>query len=319
MSDSPILSLGEALVEFLAAPDAATTDGARRWRQYAGGGPATYAAAAVRCGRQAALITRVGDDCFSEFMVDALTHEGVDVSGVRRVAGRQIGLCFHAVTDGRTKLLFHRRDSAATTLEPGDIDAGRLATAAALHVPGTVMQISPSARETARHAITTARDLGVVVSFDPNIRTIPGGTEAAAAFEEAVACADLVMPTLAEATVITGKQNPEDAARELRARGPKLVAVTLAAQGCVMLAEGDAHPVHCPGYEVDVVEVTGAGDCHAAAMTVGYLAGWDPPRIGAFANAAGALAVTAVGHFGDALPTLARIQALLDHGRRRSP
>lgn len=314
MIDGPILSLGEALVEFMPEPAGGTMREAQVWRKYAGGGPATYAAAAVRCGRQAALITHVGEDPFSDFMVDALLEEGVDVSAIRRLEGRQIGLCFHECIDGHTNLIFHRRDSAATTLAPHDIDPRRLAGAAALHVPGTTMQISPSAMEAALFAIAEARNAGVIISFDPNTRAILGGTETAAVFEQALAVADIVTPTLEEAAAITGKQEAVDAARELRARGPKLVAVTLAAQGCVVLAEGDTEPVYCPGYDVDVVEPTGAGDCHAAATMVGYLAGWDPARIGAFANAAGAIAVTAMGHFGDALPTLERMQALIERG-----
>ena len=91
---APVLSLGEALVEFMPEPAGQSMGGALNWRKYAGGGPATYAAAVVRCGRPAALITRLGDDAFSDFLVDALAEEGVDVSRVLRVPGRQAGVCF---------------------------------------------------------------------------------------------------------------------------------------------------------------------------------------------------------------------------------
>jgi 2-dehydro-3-deoxygluconokinase len=312
MTDGPILALGEALVEFMPEPVGASMHGASQWHKFAGGGPATYAAAAVRCGHDAALITHVGTDPFSDFMIAALVEENVDVSAIRQIESRQIGLCFHECIDGQTHLIFHRRDSAATALTPADIDAEAIASAAALHVPGTTMQISASALETSRVAMATARAAGVPISFDPNIRSILGSTETADAFEEALASADVVTPTLEEAAAITGKEEAFDAARELRARGPKLVAVTLAAEGCVVLTEGDREPVFCPGYRVDVVEPTGAGDCHAAATMVGFLKNWDPDRIGAFANAAGAIAVTAMGHFGVALPTRQRIEALIE-------
>jgi 2-dehydro-3-deoxygluconokinase len=318
MTDGPILALGEALVEFMPEPVGASMHAASQWHKYAGGGPATYAAAAVRCGHDAALITHVGTDPFSDFMIAALVEENVDVSAIRQIESRQIGLCFHECIDGQTHLIFHRRDSAATALTPADIDAEAIASAAALHVPGTTMQISPCALEASLAAIDAARAAGITVSFDPNIRVIPGGTETAAVFEQALAAADVVTPTLEEAAAITGKENADDAARELRARGPKLVAVTLAAKGCVVLAEGDTEPVYCAGYDVDVVEPTGAGDCHAAATMVGYLAGWDPARIGAFANAAGAIAVTAMGHFGDALPTLERMEEMIRSASARS-
>ena len=133
-------------------------------------------------------------------------------------------------------------------------------------------------------AIRLAREAGVVVSFDPNVRSILGSQETGRATEEALASADLITPTLEEATAITGQTDPFAAARELRARGPKLVAVTLAADGAVLLADGE--PLLCPGYEVEIVEPTGAGDCHAAAAMVGYLSGWALEELGLFANAA---------------------------------
>ena len=64
--------------------------------------------------------------------------------------------------------------------------------------------------------------------------------------------------------------------------------------------------------EVAVVEPTGAGDVHAAAMMIGLLSGWELERTGRFANAAGALAVTAMGHLGEALPTPESILSMLD-------
>ena len=86
------------------------------------GGPATYAAALVRLGQPAALLTKVGADSFSDFLLDALRDEGVDTSHIGRESDRQIGLCYHECIDGRTSLHFYRHDSAATCLAPDDVD-----------------------------------------------------------------------------------------------------------------------------------------------------------------------------------------------------
>lgn len=311
-----VLALGEALVEFLPVTDPGA--GAAAWERFAGGAPVTYAAAVVRFGRTAALVSRFGQDAASEFLLHALMEEGVDVSRIVRVPDRQMGLCFHQHNGDSTELLFQRSESAATTLEPADLNGTCFDDVVALHVPGTTMQISLSALQTCLAAIASARSSGRIVSFDPNIRDI-GGSTPAAAFEQATAASHIVTPTQQEAEAITGQHDAMDAARALRDMGPDLVAVTLAADGCIMFAAGDSQPVHCPGFVVPVVEPTGAGDCHAAATMVGYLAGWDPPRIGAFANAAGALAVTARGHLGEALPTLERIEALIHQQKVRQP
>ena len=303
------MALGEALVEFMPAPVGQTMAAGRHFDKFAGGAPATYAAALVRLGTRAGLITRIGEDPFSDFLLDALTAEGVEVDLIRRLPDRQIGLCFHECLEGETSLIFYRRDSAATTMAPEDIDGEAIRSAVALHVPGVALQISEGAKEACLTAIRMAAEASVPVSFDPNMRNLLGGTDTARAMEEALSLADLVTPTLEEAAAITGRQDPADAAAELRARGPGLVAVTLAAEGAV-LAAGD-EVITCPGFAVDVVEPTGAGDVHAAAMMIGMLNGWELEKMGRFANAAGALAVTAMGHLEDALPTLEAIQRLL--------
>ena len=317
MSDSrsrggAVLVVGEILTEFMPACIGQSMSGAVHFDKFAGGAPATYAAQIAACRRPARILSKVGKDPFSTFELDALIAAGVDVSLVSRLPDRQIGLCFHQCLDGLTSLIFYRHDSAASTLCPDDIDPEAIRSAAALHVPGTTMQISESAMAASLKAIRLAREAGVVISFDPNVRSILGSLETSRAAEEAMAAADLMTPTLEEARAITGKADPYEAARELRARGPQLVAVTLAAEGAVLLAEGDA--VLCPGYQVEVIEPTGAGDCHAAATMVGFLNGWDLERIGDFANAAGAHAVTAMGHLGPALPSLEQIRALQERG-----
>ena len=311
---APVLVLGEVLTEFMPARLGETMSGAVHFDKFAGGAPATYAAQIAACGPPSGIISKVGEDPFSTFLLNALLDAGVDVSHIARLPDRQIGLCIHQCIDQVTSLIFYRNDSAASTLGPDDIDAATIRSAAALHVPGTTMQISESAMAASLRAIRLAREEGVVVSFDPNARTILGSQETGRATEEALACADVVTPTLEEAAAITGQTDPFAAARELRARGPELVAVTLAAEGAVLLADGE--PLLCPGYEVEVVEPTGAGDCHAAAAMVGYLSGWDLERLGLFANAAGAHAVTAMGHLGPALPSLEQIAALQERGHR---
>jgi 2-dehydro-3-deoxygluconokinase len=193
-------------------------------------------------------------------------------------------------------------------MSAADIPEDAVRSASALHVPGVALQISDSAKECCLTAMRLAANASVPVSFDPNMRNLLGGTDSGAAMEEALSLATLVTPTQEEAAAITGCGDPRQAAVELRARGPELVAVTLAADGAVLAAGGDV--LHCAGFSVDVVEPTGAGDVHAAAMMTGMLKGWDLERLGRYANAAGALAVTAVGHLGVALPTPERIAVL---------
>ena len=68
--------------------------------------------------------------------------------------------------------------------------------------------------------------------------------------------------------------------------------VTLGARGCLVV--GDA-TIHVPGFRVRPVDTTGAGDCFAAAFTLGALRGLDPRQAATFANAAAALSTRGLG------------------------
>jgi sugar/nucleoside kinase (ribokinase family) len=131
-----------------------------------------------------------------------------------------------------------------------------------------------------------ARERGLVTSldtvFDPTAR-----------WERALPLlphVDLFSPSLAEAQAISGETEPAAVARRLQGFGAAQVVVKLGAAGCYVGGVGrvDALPV-------DAVDGTGAGDAFTAGLLYGRLAGWPLVRAARLANAAGALAVTAVG------------------------
>ena len=74
-----------------------------------------------------------------------------------------------------------------------------------------------------------------------------------------------------------------------------VAAVTLGPDGCYVAGEG--FDGHVPGFEVEAVDGTGAGDAFAAGFLYGLLAEWPLELCARFANAAGALATTALGAF----------------------
>ena len=104
---------------------------------------------------------------------------------------------------------------------------------------------------------------------------------------------DLFVPSFGEAAAISGEHEPQAAAAWLRERGVGTIALKLGAQGCYVV--GDGFEGFVPAPAVEAVDSTGAGDAFAAGFLYGSLAGWPLERAAAFANAAGALATTAVG------------------------
>ncbi|TMJ00331.1 MAG: carbohydrate kinase family protein [Bacillati bacterium ANGP1] len=102
--------------------------------------------------------------------------------------------------------------------------------------------------------------------------------------------------------------------RRLLSYGPRYVAVTLGRHGAILAGLGEVM-VH-PGFRVNAVDTTGAGDCFSAALILGLCRGWPLPAIASYANAAAALSTTGLGPRGF-LPSDRDVRRLLRAGARR--
>lgn len=106
----------------------------------------------------------------------------------------------------------------------------------------------------------------------------------------------------------------EQAAQELRAAGPRLVVITLGAQGALACdAQGFSR---CPAFRVPVVDTTGAGDCFTAAFLTAYLRRFPLNQALLYAHAAAALSIQGYGARG-ALPTDEQVHHFLTTGANR--
>jgi sugar/nucleoside kinase (ribokinase family) len=104
---------------------------------------------------------------------------------------------------------------------------------------------------------------------------------------------DLIAPSLTEGRAITGRRDPADVAAWLREAGVGTVALKMGAVGCYVSGAGFEGRLDAP--RVSVVDGTGSGDAFVAGFLTGLLTGWPLERTATLANAAGALAATAVG------------------------
>ena len=185
-----------------------------------------------------------------------------------------------------------------------------MSEAYALHFPGMLLELSPELRETSLLAAHTAKEQGVLLSFDPNIRfELGSGSESLARLVSVLQMADVVAPTLAEGRTITGKTSAGDVLRALHAMGPKLVALTRDKDGAAVSCGGLV--ALCDGIDVPVVDPTGAGDTFAAALIVALQQGMPLSKMALFCNCAGTLVVTKRGAIGHAVPTLGEVEALM--------
>ncbi len=287
-----------------------------------GGAPANVAVAAARLGEEAAFVGGVGEDLFGAFILRALRAEGVDTSAVRSCEPpTRTSLAFVEIgVGGERSFTFYRSDPAADELlSPDDVPREILSGASFVNF-GSIPLLKDPARSTVHAAASRARELGVPVAFDVNLREHlwPGLEEAREAVQPLLDLSTVVKLGDDELEPLLGTGSVEEAAEGLLGRGVSLVLVSLGERGAFYATGEFSGSV--PAFEVEAVDTTGAGDAFLAA-SLAHLSDnpagpYKEERVREAArrgSAAGALACTDYGAMG-ALPTKAELERFMEGG-----
>lgn len=287
-----IVSLGEPMVEFSAASPGHLKDVTLFHRGW-GGDTSNMAVAAARLGRSVGYITKIGDDAFGQCFLELWRREGVDTSKVIVEKGGFTGIYFIAYADGH-EFTYYRKGSSASHISADEVDHEYIKSSRVFHSSGITQAISGSSREAVFHAIEIAKRNRALVSYDPNVRLKLWPLETARdVIIRAIGLADIVFPSIEDASMLFSSGSAKDAAERFLELGPSTVVVKLGAGGCLVATKEEIFET--PSFEVNVVDATGAGDAFDAAFLSGILEGWDLRRCANFANAVGALTTTGKG------------------------
>jgi 2-dehydro-3-deoxygluconokinase len=284
-----ILCLGEAMVEFNQTGGA----GSDQYLRGFGGDTSNCAIAAARQGAKTAYCTLLGQDPFGELLLDLWRVEGVDTGmiGLRTDAPTAIYFVTHGA-QGHT-FTYYRKDSAASRMTPADLPGESLEATKLLHVSGITLAVSASMRETAMAAIARMRTAGRLVSFDTNLRLKLWSIEDARVhIHAALKQSDIALPSLEDATALSGLSDPVAILDFYRDMGIPLVVLKCGADG--VLVSNEKGRWRLKGHRVPTVDATGAGDCFDGAFLAELVRGADPLEAVTYANAAAAL--TTIGY-----------------------
>jgi sugar/nucleoside kinase (ribokinase family) len=290
-----IMAIGEALVEVMRTRVDDPLDRASEFvGPFPSGAPAIFADQAARLGHRVGFIGAVGDDDFGRCQLERLRSDGIDVTLCRRVSDRATGVAFVTYfSDGSRRFLYHIAQAAAGQMP--ELKADYFEGVKYLHICGSSLSVSERMRDCCYRAVELTRAAGGKVSFDPNLRPeLLGGEEALRRIcGPVVAASQVVLPSGAEAELLTGVKGGEAACRALLEKGPEVVALKRGSKGCTIFTRDQQ--LDAPAFRVEAVDPTGAGDCFDAGFVVGLLEGLPLDQIGRLANACGALGATRKG------------------------
>ena len=246
-----------------------------------GSSTALCAANLAALGLSVGIVGKVGADPFGEFVIQALSARGIDVSHVVRDTSVRTGVTVSlAYPEDRAMVTY---PGAMACLSAAELDLGYLTLARHVHVSSLFLQ--PALQAGCAAVFRQLRTRGLTVSLDP-------GWDPAEAWDAGIEGVygglDILFVNRVEATALGKDSEWRRAATWLSGQVP-LVAVKRGPDGASII-QGDVWWDH-PGFSVKAVDPTGAGDAFNAGFLMGYLSGWPLATCATWANACGALTV----------------------------
>jgi len=265
-------------------------------KEFLGGAPLNFSAAAQRLGNEVTFITAVGDDERGRLALASMAGLRLHADFVQVEAGRETGTAVITTdSDGNAKYVFPR-PAVFDAIKLSETQVSRLAVLCPEWIYTGTLALTGASNEEILHRLMPNLP-GVRCFYDINLREGQWNLELV---QRLSALASIVKLNEEEAETLFALTCP-DVAFTLEAfcsawsfiHDVQTICITLGSEGCAIFYENQLHRFE--GYPVKVVDTVGAGDAFAAAFLHGYGLHWPIERIASFANALGALVASRAG------------------------
>jgi ribokinase len=251
----------------------------------AGGKGANQAVAAARAGGEVTFIARVGNDMFGQQAYRGFEEDHINVEYVKTDQAEPSGVALIFV-DEKGENSIAVASGANAQLSPEDVnEAAELIQSADI----LLMQLE-TPLDTVRRAAEIATGTGVRVILNP--------APAMPLDDSLLSTLTIITPNESEAELLTGipvtdVEGAEKASMVLLELGLEVVIITMGSKGALVKTKEQKQLI--PGFEVDAVDATAAGDVFNGSLAVAIAEGKSLEDAVRFANAAAALSVTKLG------------------------
>ena len=263
-----ITAIGEILIDL--TQTGVSEQGIPVYTAFPGGAPANVAVAAARLGAETAFIGKVGSDAFGKLLVDTVRENGVNADGM--IVTDTANTTLAAVSlepSGERDFAFYRKGFADTLLSESEISEKQLKNTRFLHFGSVSLTDEPS-RSATMNTARKAKDLGAVITYDPNYRASLWSTlkDALYYMSQPLSFVDILKISDEELVLLTGVDDAEQCTAMLYERyNIPLILVTLGADGAYFRFGSNTGLVE--GFKVKVADTNGAGDTFFGAFLSG--------------------------------------------------
>ena len=275
------------------------------------------ATGAARLGHFVSYLTKLGNDPFGTRITNTLTANKIDSSNVLTSDTNTTGFMLKSkVSKADPEIFYFRKGSAASTLDASDVEKIDFNKFDYVHLTGIFPALTDSTRAAMMALIKKAKELGLFISFDPNLRPQlwPSQEVMVKTLNELASYADLVLPGCGEGKILCGSEDPSKINDFYRSLGARMVVTKLGPDGALVRESDNEYKV--PGFIIDkVVDTVGAGDGFACGVITGLMEGLSLEKAVERGAAIGAIQCTFAGD-NEGLPTQEQLKDFMQSHKR---
>ena len=254
-----LLAIGEALIDMIPSNTGRIKD-VQSFSPKVGGAPLNVCGAYSKLGGNSNIITMLGNDPFGDKILDELNSFGINVDYVKRTNLANTSLAFVALDENANReFSFYRKIGADMLLSEKEIEQSWFSDSYGLHFCSVSLGDFPM-RQAHDRALKIAKEQGIVVSFDPNVRLplFDDHEYLRKTINEYLKYADILKISEEEVEFIFGNDDIEKNLEYLFDQGVKLLIYTSGKDGATAFTKHIK--VHSDGIKVNAIDTTGAGD-----------------------------------------------------------
>ena len=318
-----VVALGELLIDF--TENGLSEQGNPLLEANPGGAPCNVLSMLQKLGDKTAFIGKVGNDGFGHLLTKAVQEQGIDTTGL--VYDNDVHTTLALVLkkeNGDRDFAFYRNPGADMNLKEEEVNESLIASSSIFHF-GTLSLTDESVKKATQKAVKVAKENGLTITFDPNLRELLWRSleEAHEQVAWGLQQADVVKISDNEITWFTGMDNYDEGIAFLQKEYPnlKLICLSMGGDGSKAVYR-DIHVEYPAFLQEATIETTGAGDTFCACMIhtvlengIDHLDEEKLKEMLKFANAAASLVTTKKGAL-RVMPTKEEVETFIENFKR---
>lgn len=313
-----VVALGELLIDF--TQNGISEQGNPLLEANPGGAPCNVLAMLQKLGKSTAFVGKVGSDMFGRQLREVVEMAGVDLTNLVMDPAAHTTLAFVQTFDnGDRDFSFYRDPGADMLLTADEVPEDAIAQSRIFHF-GTLSMTHSGVREATKKAVGSAKNAGVMVSFDPNLRPPLWADldDARTQISWGLSQCDVLKIADNELEFMTGQKDFDKGAAILLEQYPSIRMLNVTAGADGSYSYYDNKRVYVPSFKLGgTIETTGAGDTFCASVlnfvlehSLEGLTENDLTTMLRFANAAAYIVTTRKGAI-RSMPEKTEIEALI--------